>query len=87
MTSRPCSGPTGGTRRSCRPRTSPARLRSLAPEWAPYRSINGLEIRRYLDAEHGVKVATTGRRYPVDPGVIRDAIARRDATRDADGLG
>ena len=52
----------------------PARLRSLAPDWAPYRSINGLEIRRYLDAEHGVKVATTGRRYPVDPGVIRDAI-------------
>ena len=65
----------------------PARLRSLAPDWAPYRSINGLEIRRYLDAEHGVKVATTGRRYPVDPGAIRDAIARRDATRDPDGLG
>ena len=65
----------------------PARLRSLAPDWAPYRSINGLEIRRYLDAEHGVKVATTGRRYPVDPGVIRDAITRRDATRDPDGPG
>ena len=27
-------------------------------------------------------MATTGRRYPVDPGVIRDAITRRDATRD-----
>ena len=26
----------------------PARLRTLAPDWAPYRTINGLEIRRYL---------------------------------------
>jgi S-DNA-T family DNA segregation ATPase FtsK/SpoIIIE len=32
-------------------------------------------------------VATTGRRYPVDPGVIRYAITRRDATRDPDWLG
>ena len=57
----------------------PARLRTLAPDWAPYRSINGLEIRRYLETEHGVKVATTGHKYPVDPAAIRDAIARRDA--------
>jgi DNA segregation ATPase FtsK/SpoIIIE, S-DNA-T family len=60
-------------------------LRSLAPDWMPYRSITGLEIRRYLETEHGVKVATTGRRYPVDPAAIRDAIARRDAGRDAAG--
>jgi S-DNA-T family DNA segregation ATPase FtsK/SpoIIIE len=61
----------------------PARLRSLAPDWAPYRMINGLQIRRYLDTEHGVKVATTGRKYPVDPAAIRDAVARRDTARDA----
>ncbi len=60
----------------------PARLRALAPDWAPYRAINGLQIRHYLDAEHGVKVATTGHKYPVDPAAIRDAITRRDATRD-----
>jgi S-DNA-T family DNA segregation ATPase FtsK/SpoIIIE len=60
----------------------PARLRSLAPDWAPYRTINGLQIRQYLDTEHGVKVATTGRKYPVDPAAIRDAITRRDTTRD-----
>ncbi len=60
----------------------PARLRSLAPDWAPYRTINGLQIRRYLATEHGVKVATTGRKYPVDPAAIRDAVARRDAARD-----
>jgi S-DNA-T family DNA segregation ATPase FtsK/SpoIIIE len=63
----------------------PARLRKLAPDWTPYRSINGLEIRRYLQTEHGVKVATTGHKYPVDPAAIRDAIARRDATREAAG--
>ena len=45
----------------------PARLRTLAPDWAPYRRINGLQIRRYLETEHGIKVPTTGRRYPVDP--------------------
>ena len=61
----------------------PARLRSLAPDWAPYRTINGLQIRRYLDTEHGVKVATTGRKYPVDPAAIRDAVTRRDTARDA----
>jgi S-DNA-T family DNA segregation ATPase FtsK/SpoIIIE len=63
----------------------PARLRTLAPDWAPYRTINGLQIRRYLEAEHGVKVPTTGRRYPVDPAAIREAIARRDAVIDPDG--
>ena len=63
----------------------PARLRTLAPDWGHYRTINGLDIRRYLAAEHGVKVATTGRKYPVDPAAIRDAIARRDASDGMDG--
>ena len=61
----------------------PARLRSLAPDWAPYRTITGLQIRDYLHTEHGVKVATTGHKYPVDPAAIRDAISRRAAARDA----
>ena len=60
----------------------PARLRTLAPDWAPYQTINGPQIRRYLDTEHGLKVPTTGRRYPVDPAAIRDAITRRDTTHD-----
>jgi S-DNA-T family DNA segregation ATPase FtsK/SpoIIIE len=63
----------------------PARLRTLAPDWPPYRTINGPQIRRYLDTEHGVKVPTTGRRYPVDPAAIRDAVTRRNTARDADG--
>jgi S-DNA-T family DNA segregation ATPase FtsK/SpoIIIE len=41
-------------------RDIPARLRSLAPDWTPYRSITGLDLRRYLQAEHGIKVPTTG---------------------------
>ena len=63
----------------------PARLRALAPDWVPYRTINGLDIRRYLDAEHGIKVPTTGRKYPVDPAAIREAIARRDTARETGG--
>jgi DNA segregation ATPase FtsK/SpoIIIE, S-DNA-T family len=59
----------------------PARLRTLAPDWAPYRTINGLDIRRYLETAHRVKVPTTGHRYPVAPAAIREAIARRDADR------
>jgi S-DNA-T family DNA segregation ATPase FtsK/SpoIIIE len=60
----------------------PARLRTLAPDWAPYRTINGLQIRDYLHTEHGVKVATTGHKYPVDPAAIRDALTCRDALCD-----
>jgi S-DNA-T family DNA segregation ATPase FtsK/SpoIIIE len=60
----------------------PSRLRALAPDWAPYRTITGLQIRQYLDNEYAVKVATTGHKYPVDPAAIRDAITRRDTTRD-----
>jgi len=60
----------------------PARLRGLAPDWAPYRAINGLQIRQYLETEHGVKVATTGHKYPVDPAAIRVAVIRRDAMGD-----
>ena len=58
----------------------PARLRELAPDWAPYRSITGVEIRRYLAAEHGVTVPTSKRRYAVNPAEIRVAVVRRDTT-------
>jgi S-DNA-T family DNA segregation ATPase FtsK/SpoIIIE len=63
----------------------PARLRELAPNCVEYRTITGLDIRRYLHAEYGIKVATTGHKYPVDPAAIRDAIARRAVTDDPDG--
>ena len=80
-TSRPSCRPNGGTR----PRYP---LQTSLPGFARWpwtgrpTAINGLQIRDYLDTEHGVKVATTGHKYPVDPAAIRDAITRRDATRD-----
>jgi hypothetical protein len=60
-----------------------ARPWRLATESAPYLSINGLEIRRCLHTERGVNVATTGHLDPVDLAAARDAIARRDTTREA----
>jgi hypothetical protein len=83
MTSPRCSGP--GEHGEGASRGHPARLRTLAPDWAPYRTINGLEIRRYLETAHAVKVPTTGHKYPVAPAAIREAIARRDVNRAPDG--
>lgn len=60
----------------------PARLRDLAPNWAPYRKLDGTRLRSLLAAE-GVKVPTTGNRYPVDPAAVRSALASR-ATGDLD---
>jgi S-DNA-T family DNA segregation ATPase FtsK/SpoIIIE len=54
----------------------PSRLRKLAPGYPPYRSMSGARLRELL-AEHGVKVPSTGRRYPVDPAAIRARIAER----------
>jgi len=63
----------------------PARLRNMAPEWAPYRTLTGRDIRRYLQTEHAVKVATTGHKYPVDPAAVRDALGSRAAAGGLDG--
>jgi DNA segregation ATPase FtsK/SpoIIIE, S-DNA-T family len=55
----------------------PARLRDLAPDHAPYRGLTGVKLREILEREYGIKVASTGNRYPVDPNKIRACIARR----------
>ena len=54
----------------------PALLRDLAPEYKPYASITGVQVREQLGAL-GVKVPATGNRYPVDPAEIRKALALR----------
>jgi S-DNA-T family DNA segregation ATPase FtsK/SpoIIIE len=67
----------------------PPRLRKLAPNYLPYRSLSGVQIRELL-AEHGVKVPSTKRRYPVDPAAIRARIAEGAAetgTSDAQAEG
>ena len=60
----------------------PALLAKHAPGWAPYRRLNGKTLRELLATEYGIKVPTTGNRYPVDPITIRDAQARRAAAED-----
>ncbi|GAA0573327.1 cell division protein FtsK [Kribbella sandramycini] len=56
----------------------PALLREQAPTWTPYKSLTGKALRELLDREHGIKVPSTGNRYPLDPVTIRDAIVRRE---------
>ncbi|TDW65621.1 cell division protein FtsK [Kribbella pratensis] len=56
----------------------PALLKRLAPTWTPYQSLTGKALREQLAAGYGIKVASTGNRYPLDPATVRDAIVRRD---------
>jgi S-DNA-T family DNA segregation ATPase FtsK/SpoIIIE len=64
----------------------PALLKRLAPTWTPYQSLTGKALRETLAADHGIKVPSTGNRYPIDPTTVREAIVRReqDATSDQD---
>ncbi|MFC3892108.1 cell division protein FtsK [Lentzea rhizosphaerae] len=61
----------------------PALLAKHAPDWPPYRKLNGKQLRALLASEYGLKVPSTGNRYPVDPVTIREALANR-ATADLD---
>jgi S-DNA-T family DNA segregation ATPase FtsK/SpoIIIE len=61
----------------------PALLARHAPRWAPYRRLTGKALREVLEAEHGIKVPSTGNRWPLDPVTVREALARR-ATADLD---
>ena len=49
------------------------------PTTLPYRGLTGVKLREILEREYGIKVASTGNRYPVDPHKIRARIARRAA--------
>jgi S-DNA-T family DNA segregation ATPase FtsK/SpoIIIE len=55
----------------------PALLRNMAPDWAAYQDLTGKQLRERLDREYGVKVPSTGNRWPLDPITIRDALAKR----------
>lgn len=56
----------------------PALLKRHAPTWTPYQSLTGKALRELLDRDHGIKVPSTGNRYPLDPATVRDAIVRRE---------
>jgi S-DNA-T family DNA segregation ATPase FtsK/SpoIIIE len=60
----------------------PALLKRLAPGWTRYQGLTGKALRELLEREHGIKVPSTGNRYPLDPITVRDAIVRRE--QDAD---
>ncbi|GAA5128904.1 cell division protein FtsK [Haloechinothrix salitolerans] len=61
----------------------PALLARHAPGWAPYRRLTGKALRQQLHADYGIKVPSTGNRWPVDPLTVRDVLARQ-ATADLD---
>jgi S-DNA-T family DNA segregation ATPase FtsK/SpoIIIE len=61
----------------------PALLSRLAPGWVPYRRMTGKLLRIELASEYGIKVPSTGNRWPVDPVAVRQALATR-STEDLD---
>ena len=62
----------------------PALLARAYPTWKPYRAMTGKDLRTILATEHAIKVPSTGNRYPLDPGTVRDALARRPDPTEAD---
>lgn len=54
----------------------PPLLAKVAPRWAPYRTLTGKALREQL-AELGVKVPSTGNKWPISPELIREALIRR----------
>ena len=60
----------------------PALLKRHASGWLPYQRMTGKQLREQL-AGLGVKVASTGNRWPVDPVTVREVLAKR-ATADLD---
>ncbi|WP_075332949.1 cell division protein FtsK [Pseudonocardia sp. Ae717_Ps2] len=61
----------------------PALLARHAPGHQPYQAMTGKALREALAAEFGIKVPSTGNRWPLDPITVRDAQVRR-ATADLD---
>jgi len=55
----------------------PALLRDLAPNWQLYRRLSGARLRQVLEKQHGIKVPSTGNRYPIDPAAVRARLAER----------
>lgn len=54
----------------------PRMLRQLAPAWLPYTKLTGTALVKLL-AEHGIKVPSTGNKWPLDPATVRRALAER----------
>lgn len=57
----------------------PALLANHAPTWIAYKSLTGKALRERLARDHGIKVPSTGNRWPLDPVTVREALAVRSA--------
>ncbi|NEA33099.1 FtsK/SpoIIIE domain-containing protein [Streptomyces sp. SID13031] len=62
----------------------PALLRDLAPTWTPYQNLSGKALVKILADEHGIKVPSTGNKFPLNPATVRDAIVLRERDAGAD---
>jgi len=67
----------GNSRERVRLADLPARLRKVAPHWAPYRSLTGTQLREQLEAED-VRTTNTKNVPQLDPADLRRALAERD---------
>jgi hypothetical protein len=56
----------------------PALLCALVPDWAPYEQLTGKALRQHLVKTYGIKVPSTGNRWPLDPARVRAALAVLD---------
>jgi S-DNA-T family DNA segregation ATPase FtsK/SpoIIIE len=56
----------------------PGMLRKLAPAWAAYKTLNGVQLRALLETD-GVRVLTTGGILWLDPADLRRVVAQREA--------
>jgi DNA segregation ATPase FtsK/SpoIIIE, S-DNA-T family len=54
----------------------PRMLRQLAPAWPPYTKLTGTALVKQL-AGHGIKVPSTGNKWPLDPAAVRRVLAER----------
>ncbi|MGH3126157.1 MAG: hypothetical protein ACRDND_34705 [Streptosporangiaceae bacterium] len=63
-----------------------ALLRDLAPEWGPYRTLTGIQLREQLD-DAGVRVTNTNNVLRLDPADLRQVLAGRQGEADGDELG
>lgn len=59
----------------------PALLKRLAPDWTPYQNLTGKALVKLLADDYGIKVPSTGNKFPLNPATVRDAVVLRQ--RDA----
>jgi S-DNA-T family DNA segregation ATPase FtsK/SpoIIIE len=56
----------------------PGLLRKLAPNWIPYKSITGAQLRDTLTDDYGVRVTNSGNVLRLDPADLRQVLAQRE---------